>query len=79
MSLQQLFGLGLLCGFAIGTCAVLHDVGSRLNAIEAKQKQQAAIVGMCLDSINMCLDSINELANPGGSITVENTVEERPR
>ena len=65
MSLQQLFGLGLLCGFAIGTCAVLHDVGSRLNAIEAEQKQQAAIV-------RICLDSINEIANPGGSITEEN-------
>lgn len=63
---------GLLVGQFIACCWIVHDVGRRLNAIEREQKQHASI-------IRMCLDSINELANHGGSITVENTVEERPQ
>lgn len=70
MSFQQLIGIALLCGFCIGTCLALHHINSRLEALEKDARIDRNL-------INICLDSINELANPGSSITIENTVEER--
>jgi hypothetical protein len=69
MSLRGLI-YSLVLGQFLAVCLIAYDVGRRMRSIEREQRQHAAF-------IRIALDSINELANPGGSITEENTVEER--
>lgn len=68
--------LGFCCGASVGSIFVAGDVGRRLNALEDRMAKAEANSRDNRNFIRICLDSINELANPGGSITEENTVPE---
>ena len=55
--------------FNLGLVRDYMELRSRVNTLEKHS--------LVTDNVlRMCLDSINELANPGGSITIENTVPE---
>lgn len=55
--------------FNFGLVRDYVELRNRVTALEKEARTDRQL-------INLCLDSINELANPGGSITIENTVPE---
>lgn len=72
----QYAAIGLSLGTFVSCLWIVGDVGRRLNAIEDRVAMAEVNQRDDRNYIRICLDSINELANPGSSITVENTVPE---